>query len=287
MRLRWATFCGLLVLASLAPLKAAADQPHDWILNGAGDKGTYLNLDVILGAFQVGVEHRIPIYGAANALTLRSSGMLALPFASTQADVEVRIIVLTLGMSVGGQNVWRNQSFEPDQPLHRKERRERDTAGEFNDESWGFWEGRASLVFPFNEYSLFLQQTSYREIGMPDRTFDIVNGVVHNGNIVKAEFIFFLKHRDYGGFAPTLQLLDFELDGKRHTQVNVGAMIVTRAGLVRRDDVMLFQVTYHPGDVFGGYDNTDVYGAQLLRGPLTIIFAYRSQIQLWDGDSDD
>ena len=57
-------------------------------------------------------------------------------------------------------------------------------------------------------------------------------------------------------------------------------MIVTRAGLVRRNDLILFQMTFHSGDTFGGYDNGDVFGTALLRGPTTFTFAYRSVIDL-------
>ena len=162
----------------------------------------------------------------------------------------------------------------------RKERRERAASGEFNSEAWGFWEGRAGLVFPFNDFVLLNNVNAYRITGMPDRTFDNFTGVVHDGDYVKSDFQLFFKHREWGGLAPTLQLLDFGLDGDRHLQVNYGFMIVTRAGLVRRNDLILFQMTFHSGDTFGGYDNSDVYGMALLRGPTTFTFAYRSVIDL-------
>jgi hypothetical protein len=43
---------------------------------------------------------------------------------------------------------------------------------------------------------------------------------------------------------------------------------------------------FHPGPVFGGYDNSDVYGAALWRGPFTLLLAYRSVIRLDDGETD-
>jgi hypothetical protein len=43
----------------------------------------------------------------------------------------------------------------------------------------------------------------------------------------------------------------------------------------------------HTGPIAGeGYDNRDVYGAALWRGPITVLFAYRSVIQLWNGEKD-
>jgi hypothetical protein len=258
---------------------ARADQRHDWIL-AAGDNGTFLTLDFVFGALQGGVEHRLPIYGFTNQLTLRATGITALPFGGAQADVDLRIVNLTLGMSAGGESVWRNMTFEPGEPMHRKERREREAAGEFNTESFGFWEGRASLAFPMNDYVVVNQVNAWRISGAPKRSFDYLNNVVHDGRIVRNDFQIFLKHRDYGGIAPMVQLLHFPLDDDWRTQVNYGFMMVTRAGLVGRDDLLVLQMLFHSGSTFGGTDNSDVYGAAILRGPMTLLLAYRTVIEL-------
>lgn len=251
---------------------------------GAGEEGTFLNLDFVVGALQSNVEHRIPVYGAANMFTLRGGGIVALPFSSGQADIDMRVLNFTLGMSGGGAEVWRNMSFGPDDPMHRKERREREAAGEFNSESFGFWEGRAGIAFLFNDYVVFNNVNALRITGAPERTFDYVTNIVHDGRFTRSDFQLFLKHRDWGGIAPMFQVLHFPLDDAWHTQFNFGFFMATRAGLTGRNDLIALQMLFHSHDVFGGYDNDDVYGWALLRGPVTFLLAYRSQIDLWTPD---
>lgn len=271
----------LVSLGSTRP--AAADQPSDWMV-GAGSEGTFLNLDFVLGALQSSVEHRIPIYGQANMLTLRGGGLLAVPFTGGQADVDLRILNFTLGMSGGGSNVWRNMTFAPGEPLDRKERRERDAAGDFNSEAFGYWEGRAGLAFLFNDYVVFNNVNAWRITGAPDRSFDYLTNVVDDGRYVRNDFQLFFKHRDWGAIAPMFQILNFPLDDDWHTQYNFGFFAATRAGLTGRDDVIALQMLFHWHAAFGGYDNDDVYGWAILRGPVTFLLAYRSQINLWKPD---
>jgi len=264
----------------LLPSIVRADQRQDWIL-AAGPAGTYVNLDFIFGAVQAGLENRSKIYGGANMLTLRGSAIAALPFGSTQADIELRMLNLTLGTSVGYQSIWRNQTFGDGERMDRKERRERDAAGEFNTDNFPFWEGRASLAFPFNDYVLLNHVTSWRLADSADRSFNNGTQVVDDGRSVRLDFQLFFKHEDFGGLAPTVQILNFDLDDDWRTQFNYGFMFVTRAGLVQRDDLLLFQMYFHSGPVFGGgYDNRDVYGAALWRAPLTFLLVYRSVITL-------
>lgn len=253
---------------------------------GAGKKGSYVNLDFIVGAVQASFEQRTPIYGGANMFTLRAGGIAAVPFGSSQVDAELRVVNLTLGMSAGYMSVWRNQTFDLGAPMNRKERREREAAGDFNRDAFPFWEGRASLGFVFNDYVVFNHTTAYRLTDASERSFDNLIAVVHDGDYVRADFQLFFKHKDLGSLAPVVQILNFGLDGERHTQFNYGFMLLSRAGLVQRDDLVLFQMMFHPGAVFGGYDNSDVYGAALWRGPFTLLLAYRSVIRLWDGEKD-
>lgn len=268
------------MLAALAwPAGALAEQRSDWVLD-AGEPGNYLNMDVVFGAVQAGLENRRNIYGKANALTLRASALAALPFGGMQADADLRLIILTLGTSVGAADIWRNQTYAAGETLTRKERRQREAAGEFNAATFGFWEGRIGLDLPFNDFVLFHNVNSFRVTGGPERSFDNLLGVIHDGNYVRADFQLFFKHRDYGGLAPMLQLLDFPLDGARHTQINFGFALVARAGLVRRDDLVLFQMLFHAGDALGGYDNSDAYGLAILRAPAMFTLAYRSVIPL-------
>jgi hypothetical protein len=247
---------------------------------GAGSPGNYANLDVAFGGVQAGVEHREAIFGGANQLTLLGSAIAAIPFGGAQVDADLRIIVLTLGLSAGASDNWRNQSFGASSPIDRKIRREREAAGDFNAATFGWLEGRAQLDLPFNDYVLFHNVNSIRTSGAPARSFDNQIGVVHDGNYVRSDFQLFLKHRDFGAIGPMAQVLNFPLGERRFTQINYGFALLTRAGLVRRDDFVFFQMLWNVGDSLGGIDNRDTYGMALLRGPVTFTLAYRSVISL-------
>jgi hypothetical protein len=267
-------------VSALVPNAARAEQRADWLMAAPGTPGNFANIDVVFGAVQAGIEHRKNIYGAANQLTLRASAIAAVPFGGGQVDAELRLIVLTLGMSGGVADVWRNQTFSANEPLTRKERREREAAGDFNSSGYGFWEGRLGLDLPFNDYVLLHGVTAYRVSGAPARSFDNLIGVVHDGSYVRSDWQLFLKHRDYGAIGPMFEALDFQLDGRHITQLNYGFALLTRAGLVRRDDFVFFQMLWNVGDSLGGYDNRDNYGFAMLRGPVMFTLAYRSVINL-------
>ena len=280
-RRRFAAALAVLAAAAVsAPGAVRADQHQDWMVE-APEAGPYAVLDFIFGAVQAGVEDRIPVYGKTNMLTVRGSAIAALPFGSTQADVDMRIVNLTLGMSVGAASVWRNQSFALDAPMNRKERRQREAAGAFNTDTYGFWEGRASIAFPLNDYVLFNQVNAVRISGAENRSFDNLVGVVDDGDSVRSDFQLFFKHPRVGALAPMFQILNFQLDNDWKTQLNYGFMFVTRAGLVRRDDLIMLQMLFTSGPIFGaGIDNRDVYGSAPFRGPYTFLLVYRSQIAL-------
>jgi hypothetical protein len=270
---------GALLAGLLLPVTASANQPQDWML-AAGKNGTFANIDAIFGAVQAGVENRSAIYGGANQLTLRASAIAAIPFGGAQLDADLRILILTLGTSVGFQDVWHNMTFRLEEPITRKQRREREAAGDMNNAASPFWEGRVGLALPFNDHVLLNSTTSFRLTGSATRTFDNLIGVVHDGNYLRSDIALFFKHPDVGGIGPMVQFLNFPLDGVRHTQINYGLMFVSRAGLVRRDDLLLFQILYNAGDTLGGYNNRDVYGMATIRGPIAFTLAYRSVINL-------
>jgi hypothetical protein len=279
-RLALAALCGAVLSGLVRPAPAAADQRQDYIL-AATEKGTYANLDFVFGALQAGVEQRIPVFSGANQLTVRGSGIAAWPFGGGQADVDMRILILTLGMSGGYRSVWRNQTYNLGEPLDRKERRERDASGDFNTDNFGFWDGHASLALPFNDYLVFNGTTQWHITGASKRSFDNDSQVVNDGRFERTDFQLFFKHERFGGLAPMFEVLSFPLDGHWKTQLNYGFMFVTRAGLVRRDDLLVFQMMFHSGPILGaGIDNRDVYGSAVWRGPLTFLLVYRSTIEI-------
>jgi hypothetical protein len=270
---------GAVLAALVLPTRASAEQRHDWML-AAGEPGSYLNLDVVFGALQATFEQRINIFGGANTLTLRAGALAAIPYGSTQVDADIRIIILNLGVSAGAQDFWINQTFGEGVNPTRKLRREREASGDFDTQVFGFVEGRAGLVLPFNDYVLFNNVNSFRLMGTKDNTFDYVSGVVHDGNFLRSDFQLFFKGASFGGIGPMFQILNFPYAGERRTQMNFGFMYVSRAGLVQRNDLLLFQMLFHAGDALGGYDNSEVYGMAVLRGPVAFTLAYRSVISL-------
>ncbi|HET6334486.1 MAG TPA: hypothetical protein VFG30_14785 [Polyangiales bacterium] len=269
----------VLVGLTLVPVRASAEQRHDWML-AAGEPGSYLNLDVVFGAVQAAFEQRMNIFGGANSLTLRASALAAIPFGSTQLDADMRIVILNLGASVGAQDYWINQTFDARVEPTRKLRREREAGGDFDTQQFGFFEARAGLVLPFNDHFLFNNVNAFRVMGTDKNTFDYGTGVVHDGNYLKSDFQFFIKGESFGGVGPMVQLLNFPYLGERRTQLNYGLIYISRAGMVARNDLILFQVLVNAGDSLGGYDNSDVYGLAVLRGPISFTLAYRSVISL-------
>jgi hypothetical protein len=269
---------GVVVATLVATARPAlAEQPRDWIL-GAQPPGTDLMLDAILPGVQATVEHRIPIYEIANQLTLRANSLFLLPLYESQADVDLRLLVLTLGASAGFRDTFRNLTFAPGERIDRDHRRQRELDGRVSNEIWGFYEGRATLSLPFNDYLVFQGVNTLRFEGRPDRSYDWRTGVVHDGTFFRSDNMLFLKHRDWGGIAPIMQVLAFE-DGVRNiTQVNYGVALVTRPGARRRNDLLFVQVLFHPGKTFG--DEYEPYGMHLLFSPIVVTVAYRAVLPI-------
>jgi hypothetical protein len=269
---------GAVLVGLSLPMRASAEQQHDWMLR-AGDPGSYLNLDIVFGALQATFEQRINIFGGANTLTLKAGALAAIPYGSTQLDADIRIIILNLGASVGIQDFWINQTFDSSVTPTRKLRREREASGDFDTQVFPFVEGRAGIVLPFNDHFLFNNVNAFRLMGSKEGTFDYGTGVVHDGNFFRSDFQFFIKDDSFGGIGPMFQILNFPYNDVRRTQMNFGFIYLSRAGLVQRDDLLLLQVLFHAAGL-GPYDNSEVYGLAVLRGPIAFTLAYRSVISL-------
>jgi hypothetical protein len=271
----------LVALASARP--ARAEQARDWMISAPAD-GTFANVDLVVPGAQLGLEHRVPIYGMANQLTLRANALLMVPFLEPQADVDLRIVVLTLGASVGYHTDLAHMDFYPGQPDDRVERRRRFIDGDMNTASWGYGEGRATLSLPFND-NLVFNAINYLHVdgsGMADRTFDWRNGVVRDGGVLlKSDIMLFVKHRDWGAIGPMMQILNYGLGNDRLTQINYGVQIVTRPGFVRRNDIFFLQLLFNPGSTFGTYDNSKGYGNHLIYSPIAFTMAYRMVLPVW------
>lgn len=258
---------------------AVAQQPRDWVVS-ARDPGTYLNLDVVYPGIQVALERRGSIYGRSNEWLARASALGTLAFAETQIDSDLRVLFLTLGGTVGAHQDFRLHALSPEGQDSRAARRTAESAGRYRTEAWLFGEGRATLSLPFNDYVVLQNVNTARYDGRPDRSFDWRSGVTHDGLLLRADVQLFFKHRALGALAPTFQALSFAFGGERSTQLSYGATILTRPGLVPRNDLFYLQFLYHFGDSLGGDDNSVSYGSHALFGPFTFIAAYRVVLEL-------
>lgn len=275
-------FVGLLVLLSLLlPSGAFADQPQDWLFQGTREEGTYLTTDFLLGAAQATLENDTKIFGNANQFTLRANALGALPYGSAGAGASLRMLILTLGFDVGGEYFWRGLQCPPGpQQCNRKALREMNAAGDFIETSYPFLDLNAQGVLPFNDYSIFVAQFTYRFSDAPDRMYDYSNAVLRDGNLARLNLMLFGRHKDIGGFAPMLQYLDYTYDGRPVGQWNFGFTFLTRAGLTQRDDLVVLRMLFHDPSFLGGSNVSDSWGQFLWRGPLSILFVYRSMMTL-------
>lgn len=267
-------------LLGVSPQSAHAEQRRDWFVAGPRDEGSYVTGDFLLGGVQGTFAHERQFFGSANQLTLFASGTAALPFGTVQAGFDFRIIALSLGASAGVTRAWRGIACNAHERCSRRARREKDASGDYDQATVAFGELRAQGFLPFNNHVVGVAQVSWNVSNAPDRMFDYLNNVVHDGDILRANLMLFGLHREVGAIAPTLQWLNFQLDGQRHTQMNFGVTAMTRAGLVQRDDLFVLQFMFHAPRLTGGYDNRSVYGSHLWRGPFSLLLAYRAQFAL-------
>jgi hypothetical protein len=287
MRLRQALiFVSFLFVLGL-PNLSRADQARDWMV-GPQPGGTVLNLDVVFPGVQAQVEHRIPVYGIANELWLRANALYLLPFYESQFDVDMRLVVLSLGGSVGYRNTFRGLEFRPGEPLDRQHRRSRELSGEYEGYDNGFGEVRATLSLPFNDHVVFQSINGLRFEGGPDRAFDWRLGVVRDsGMYFNSMSNLYLKGRSFGSLGPALQVLNFPLDGEHITQVNYGFTFVTRPGLRKDNDILFLSMLFNFAKTDSGYSAGDVYGAHLFFGPWNFQLAYRMVFEVQGPASDD
>jgi hypothetical protein len=276
----------------LAPAAVHAEQTRDWMV-GPQPGGTVLNMDIVFPGVQAQVEHRIPIYDIANELWLKANALLALPFYESQVDVDLRLVILSVGGSVGFRNNFRGFQFAPGEEFDRQARRTRELAGDSESITNGFGEARVTLALPFNDHAVFLGIQGMRFEDGPDRVFDWRLGVVRdNGMYINSNNTLFIKNKHFGAIGPQVQFLEFGLDGKRETQVNYGFTFVTRPGLMRKNDLFFLSMLFNFSKPSSGYRAGDVYGAHLFYAPMAFQLAYRMVFELqpkslpWDADEE-
>lgn len=275
----------LICTLALASQSARADQARDFMV-GIQPEGPLLMVDTLFPGIQATLQTNFPIYGQMNMARVRVNSLLTVPFYESQMDVELRILLLTVGVSGGFRDVFRGLQFDPDESTARGARRGMESDAKFQSALWSFAEFRLELAWPLNDHVVFLNRNAFRSEQRPERTFDYRTGVVHDGLYLQADYFLFFKHKSLGAIAPTFQVLRYELDGDFQNILNVGVMMVTRPGWMRRDDILLLQVQVHPGDALGGDDASAIYGSQAFYGPWSALLAYRVIFELGGKDWD-
>jgi hypothetical protein len=267
-------------LAIAAPRAAYASQAQDWYI-GPQEEGSSSELTVFFPGVMATLDHRVDVY-SGNQLLLQTGGIVTYPFGNLWVATDLRFLLFSIGGKVGFQDTWRNFTFDADDELSRAELRERSAAGMFDNVAWPYVQGRVTMAIPFNEYLLALSEFLPTYKDSPDRSYDWEAGLVHDrGMLYTWDTTIFFKHKKFGAIGPILEIQDFGLDGKRHGQINYGFILVTRAGLVRRNDIIVWRMLFHSGDDFvGGYDNSDVWGSFNWRGAFSFMLAYRVKIEL-------
>lgn len=246
---------------------------------GVQPDGHLLFLDMLFPGLQATYQYNRPVYGMANKLRLRANSLLTIPFYESQADAEIRLVILTLGVGAGYRSVFRQQVFAPGEEYSLKHRRGADSRADYDPQTWGFGEFRAELALPFNDHVVFNSRHAFRFEGRPERSFDYRAGVVHDGQYFIADYWLYFKHYELGAIAPTFEILNYAIDDKRKTLLQAGVTITGRPGFMVRDDLIFLQFLYN---VAGGRDNGDrpIYGSHTLYGPFTVLLAYRAQLEL-------
>jgi hypothetical protein len=259
-----------------------AEQPRDWMV-AAQPGGTYANFDVLFPGIQAQLERRIPIYGQANELDLKVNALPTLIFYESQADVDLRLVILSLGASVGFRDVFHNISFAPGPAtsFDRVARRGVDFGGAYNNAVTGFGEGRVTLSLPFNDHLVLLSVNGLRYEGGADRTFDWRLGIVRDaGMLVRSDSTLFIKDSSFGAIGPQIQVLNYALNGYRNTQINYGFTFTTRPGFRSRDDIFFLSVLFGVGGTVNGVPTQDIYGNHLFKMPMTFQLAYRTVLEI-------
>lgn len=283
MRLRNFIVSTLAVLGFLAyPAQRAAhaSQSQDWYI-GPAEEGSTSEVTIFFPGVMATLDHRVDVY-QGNQLLMQTGGIVTYPFCNLFVASDLRFLLFSIGGKVGFQDTWRNFTFDDDDELSRAALRERSAAGAFNNEAWPYVQGRVTMAVPFNKYILVLTEFLPTYLDVSDRSYNWEAGLIHDrGMLYTWDNTLFFKHKKFGAVGPILEVQDFGLDGKRHTQINYGFILVSRAGIVRRDDILVWQMKFHSGnDFLGGYDNRDVWGSFNWRAPFSIMLAYRARIPL-------
>jgi hypothetical protein len=278
---------GLLIFSLIAVnlSVAHAEQRRDWVLD-VTPAGNRFYFDYAGTGLQGTLEHRGKIYGQSNSYAFNVSSLVGWPAGQLQASASLRILFFELSGTVGYRTVWRNLSFEPGdngeycKDCDSRSRRARDPIlGDVPENNgpdtdhFPYAEATISLYAPLNEWMVFASFFSaHYENGRP-RSYDQFFTNVHDPGLMWiSETTFFLKHRDWGGIGPYVQILSLPRAGQHEVEVAWGLNAMTRLGLIRRNDALFATVLLRPDD--------KSYGQHSYYLPMRALLVYRMAFDL-------
>lgn len=254
---------------------AHADSRRDFMFERM-PAGDYFTLDYFGTGAQLTLDHRQSIYGAANEATAGATALLGYPMGQLTAHSSLRVLFLELDASAAYRVVWRNLSFAPGPHgeycarCDRASRRDQDEVLRTGpDTAHGpFVEGKLTLYFPLNEYVVGGSQLAARYEDSRERSYDWFFANIHDSGLIgRWESMLFVKHRDWGGIGPYLQVMFLPRGTRHETEMSIGFNAATRLGLIDRYDLLFLTFLMQPGDRY--------YGQHAYYSPVRALLVYR------------
>jgi hypothetical protein len=231
---------------------------------------------------RLSVDNRVDIEQGSTQLQNQVWADINYGYAGISAHSDLRLMVLTLGGSIGYNYGWHELTFEPGpdgkdhgaDELTRDVRVEKDEEDDFSAEHWPWAEGRARLVLPFYDV-VAVSSVALRWEDQPDDSFNWEHATVYDGGLgVRWETFIFFKHRHYGFIGPGARFLNLPYRGERRNELQYGLAAGTAPGWSRVEHLLLFRVF-----TTAGFDN-DLMGVHTYRIPIQFIIGYQQDIAL-------
>jgi hypothetical protein len=249
-------------------------------------EGTHLRLFGFFGpGFRAILESYQPIEEDMSELRLQGWGDVNYGYTQISGHADVRFFLLGLGGSVGYRYVWRSLEFRPEAngrdngytSLHRELRREKESDGDSQTDSFPIAEGRLSVFMPMDPV-LGLSILSVRYEDRKDNSFDWETATVYdNGVSYRWETVLPFHYRDLGFVGPALRLMYVprtEPDGEKDWAVDAhyGFVAGTSPDWVASNDQILIRIytTYL-------LDN-DYFGTHTFHSPIQVVIGYQADI---------
>ena len=280
----WLAAFSSLVLAPQASAEPVVTPSRDYFLD-APRAGNFAHLDGFALGAQASYEYRAHLEEDTSMLRARLSGLAGFPYAEASADLEARLMFVTLGANLGRRWVYRNFSFAKGADRSAERRNQLENQGLSTAQDFAFHEARLGLHVPLDP--LFLHGSlSLRNEERHDNSFDWLHGNVHDGGaFTKLDAILFFRHETLGAAGPYLRYMhllrtDTEGRSRREAELAYGFVLGTRPGFVRPTrgnvDLFLFQALFRFGDdEFGIHEYRRVIDV-----PLHLLALYRVSVML-------